>query len=66
MTTKSQGLIKVFLTLSDVEKAEVKEFIDNHQRSNSLQKGEQTRNFNESFKRIMGPVSQNACPLCGK
>lgn len=66
MTTKSQGVIKAFLNLSDTDKDEVKKFIDDYNKSDYFQKGEKVRDLNEAFKRIMGPTSQDRCPVCGK
>ena len=65
MTSDAKRLIKVFLNLSDTDKKEVAEYIENFENSDRLEKA--TKSFswlNES--RILGPISGISCPYCGK
>ena len=66
MTSDAKRLIKVFLThLSENDKKEVLEFFKNFKESdNSSKLILEQKMFSES--RVLGPVSSNVCPYCGK
>ena len=65
MTTDAKRLIKVFLKLSDSDKKEVTDFIKSYSDSSYFEKGQRSESFlNET--RVLGPISSNICPYCGK
>jgi hypothetical protein len=65
MTTDAKRLIRVFLNLSESDKREVAEFIKNFDNSSPTERSTKTFSYlNES--RVLGPISSNTCPYCGK
>lgn len=62
MSVKTDKLKLDFTKLSEEEKAEVINFINDYQRGTQTYK----TNLSESLKRSLGPMDAGKCACCGK
>lgn len=66
MEDKAIRLIKAFLSLTETEKNQIIDFIKEYEGLGYFEKAERSTKLDESFRLIMGPLSQGKCSLCGK
>lgn len=62
MEEKVKRLVKVYSELDWNSRKAVRDFIDDFEKKDIIEKG----SINESLKRSLGPLMTNVCPYCGK
>lgn len=66
MTNAAVIVMNAFLKLSEAEKKEVLSEIKKYDEKGYVEKGSMNEDFRERTKRIMGPLSTQTCPTCGR
>lgn len=66
MSVKSDKVKSGYTELSDAERQDVINFINEYEKSGSLGKVNLSKRARETFSKSLGPTGSNNCPCCGK